>query len=459
MCLRQSRSKLSPCCSSRTKVAQPQRQLRKGGELGSPPFLCPHRLTALLLALCLSLTACVSPGPATDVRSELVQEVRSLLDRRADALSNKDLDAYLAPLSPEARDLESRLAEGSTAVPIEGFSFSLQLSSLQSSQLPVSGVQVTLDYRYAGLPADNVFRVPLIYSIQRRGSELVITESAPGSGGLPIWASRPVTVASSRHFVALSSAGTRDSAGILDVAERARVEVEQAVPFPLDEKFLVVLAQSDTEYQQYLPTGGLGAGPRVAQASTSFQATPDGIRVEGRYMVVNLAGLARERTGLQTFKHELGHLALAKVTMPITPGWVAESAAMYLAGQKTNWTQRVATGNFEDLSFAELSRTRSLGEQDPTGQTAAVQYSYAAGAAGYLTETFGADKYWAFYRSYAEVPPGQLYRSLPSGGSVEETDSLADLASSTTRAGLQQFFGLTEAELDEEVRDWMRRNP
>lgn len=200
------------------------------------------------------------------------------------------------------------------------------------------------------------------------------------------------------------------------------------------------------------------AGPRVAQANTSFKATPQNISIEGRYMVVNLEALEQEQTALQTFKHELAHLALAKMTSPITPGWVSESAAMYLAGQRTNWTQRVARGNFDSVSFAELSRTRHLGEQDPTGQVAAVQYSYAAAAAGYLVETLGLDKYWAFYGSYASVPASAVYRSLPATGSADGPQ-LADLTSTTTSDQLKDVYGLTFAQLDTAVRKWAKLNP
>jgi hypothetical protein len=384
----------------------------------------------------------------------VVREIQALLDSRAAALNNRNPDLYLAPMSPEARSFEETLAKGAQAVPVEGFSFSLNPSSVRSDSFPLTGVQVELSYRYDGLPEDNVFRIPLSYRLERSGSELTITNSALGAGTLPVWAVHPVTVTGTDHLLVLSAEGDAGAGDIMSVAEQARAEVEQALPFEMDSRFLVVLAPTEAEYHRYLPPSGPVAGPRVAQANTSFQSTPREFRVEGRHMVVNLEGLARERTGLQTFKHELAHLALARFTTPAMPAWVAESAAMYLAGQKTNWTQRVATGNFEDLSFAELSRSRSLGDQDPSGQTAARQYSYAAGAAGYLIETFGADRFWEFYRSYADVPAEQLYRSLPSAADAGE-ERLADLAAATTEQALRDHFELTPAGLDAAVRQWL----
>lgn len=59
----------------------------------------------------------------------------------------------------------------------------------------------------------------------------------------------------------------------MSVAEQARAEVQEALPFELDPKSLVVLAQNEVEYYRYLPPAGPVAGPRVAQANTSFQAT------------------------------------------------------------------------------------------------------------------------------------------------------------------------------------------
>ncbi|HEX2150279.1 MAG TPA: hypothetical protein VHI31_08935 [Actinomycetota bacterium] len=405
------------------------------------------------------MTGCSSRGPQTESpeRSEAVRQIQSLLDSRAAALKNRDTDAYLAAISSEARSFEETLEAGARTVPAGDFSFSLVESSVRSNSFPVDGVQVVLSYRYDGLPEDNVFRIPLVYRIDRQGSDLSITDSALGAGTLPIWAVRPVSVTSSDHLLVLSAEGTGAPADIMRVAEQARSEVQEALPFDVDPRFLVVLAQNEAEYHRYLPPAGPVAGPRVAQANTSYQATPQDFRVEGRHIIVNLESLARDRTTLQTFKHELAHLALARFTTPATPAWVAESAAMHLAGQKTNWTQRVATGNFEDLSFAELSRTRSLGEQDPSGQSAALQYSYAAGAAGYLVETFGAGRYWDFYRSYAEVPAQVLYRSLPSDPNAGE-EQLADLAGRTTDQALRDHFDLTTAELDIAVRGWLANN-
>lgn len=357
-------------------------------------------------------------------------------------------------MSPQARSFEKTLAEGARTVPVEGFSFSLIESSVRSNSFPLDGVQTVLSYRFEGLPEENIFRIPFLYRLEHQGSDLSVAQSVLAEGNLPVWAVRPVTVTSTARLLILSAEGAADPADIVSVAEQARAEVEEALPFDLDPKFLVVLAENEAEYRRYLPPAGPVAGPRVAQANTSFRSTPRDFRVEARHIIVNLEGLARDRTGLQTFKHELSHLALAGLTTPAMPAWVAESAAMYLAGQKTNWTQRVATGNFDGLSFADLSRNRSLGDQDPSGETAALQYSYAAGAAGYLVETFGANRYWDFYRSYVEVPAEELYRSLPSGAGAGE-EGLADLGAATTEQNLKEHFDLTTAELDVAVRNWL----
>ena len=410
-----------------------------------------------MLAALAGAAGCGAGSSAEPTPAELTVELQALLDRRAEALDRGDTGAYLAPLAPAAREVETPLAEGAAAVPAGEFSFLISERAIPSGLLPATGIPVSLNYRYEGLPADNVFSVPLVYRVDRTGSELVVTDSQPGAGPVPMWATGPVQATFSEHFLALSRPDLDDVQDILSTAEQARRELEQALPFELDSRFLVVLAADELEYVRFVPPGGMVAGPRVAQANISFRATPEQFHVEGRHILVNLETLARERTGLQTFIHELAHLALAEVTRPITPGWVAESAAMWLAGQKTNWTERVATGNFEDLSFAELSRTRQLGEDDPSGQAAALQYSYAAGAAGYLIETFGADDYWAFYRSYADVPPQVLYQSLPAGGDTGG-DALGDLAARVTGEQLREIFGLTEAELDVEVRNWIRQN-
>lgn len=405
-----------------------------------------------MLLVCLG--AC-GAAPETPV-SAVGPRVQDLLDTRAAALNDRDPGRYLAPVDPGAREFEQRLAEGAAAVPVGGFAFRISPDSLGPGGFPLDGVRAALDYHYEGLPEDNRFTISMLYRIELAGSEPVITRAEP-AGGVPVWAMGPVAVEQSEHFVVLAPAGTEVPDDILQVAERARAEVAAAVPFEVDDRFLVVLAAGDADYLRLLGGASPLAGPRVAQAQTSFEATPEALRIEARHVLVNLQSLARERTGPATFKHELGHLALARVTTPITPGWVAESAAMYLAGQRTNWTQRVATGGFEHLSFAELSRTRELGETDPTGREAALQYSYAAGAAGYLVERFGAGRFWEFYRSYAEVPAADLYRAL--ADRTPGNRAPGDLAAATTSRSLQEIFGMTEAELDTAVRDWIAANP
>ncbi|HEX2178481.1 MAG TPA: hypothetical protein VHL54_03030, partial [Actinomycetota bacterium] len=73
-----------------------------------------------------------------------------------------------------------------------------------------------------------------------------------------------------------------------------------------------------------------------------------------------------------------------------------------------------------------------------------------------LVDTFGAERYWEFYRTYAEVPAAELYERLPVNTTGPEGDeAIEELAVSTTGASLQRLFDLDQGTLDRAVREWM----
>lgn len=98
---------------------------------------------------------------------------------------------------------------------------------------------------------------------------------------------------------------------------------------------------------------------------------------------------------------------------------------MYLSGERRTeeWTHGMSTGIFGRLSFVALSSLRSLDGE---------AYPYANAAVLYLVETFGADRFFEFYRSYK----GQ--------GGADATRSL-----------LLRIYGFDAAALDLRTRDWI----
>lgn len=319
------------------------------------------------------------------------------------------------------------------------------------------GMKVGFTYRYPGLPRDNIFTVPLSYDLVRVGKRWTVTASSVlEEGRLPAWV-QPVSKSESQHFFALSRPDAPRVAESLRLAEQARGKLQAKITFELEPKYVILFARNRAEYEEM--TARASPVSAIAQAETSYEVTTSSIKVESRQIVVNLEKLFADGSALETFQHELGHLALAAETRPFTPSWVGESAAMYLADTRPAalWRAGSRAGRFSSISFRDLTRSTTLGAHDPTGVAATYEYAYSAAAAYYLIETFGADTYWEFYRSYSRVPAGKLYESLPEGTIASENEeAVVNLAVKTTGESLKTYFDLDEPELDQRVRAWIR---
>lgn len=342
-------------------------------------------------------------------------------------------------------------------MPITGIELALANAS-RFDATDTKGVRVSFTYRYQSLPEDNVFRVPLLYDLLRAEGEWIVASSkAEDPALLPAWMTGPLQSATSEHFLALFRPGSVDAARALGLAEQARGKLAAKLP-GLEPKHLMLLAKDRAEYEQLAARRSPVSA--VAQAETSYEVTPASIKVQSRQMVVNMQKLLEDRSEVETFQHELGHLALAQDTRPFTPAWVSESAAMYLADTRpvALWRTGSRRGRFDDISFERLSSASSLGEHDPSGEVASYEYAYSAAAAYSLVESYGADKYWAFYKSYAAVPASRFYEGLPSDRIASERDEfVTKMAVETTDASLKTVFGIDELTLDAKVRAWIKR--
>ena len=388
-------------------------------------------------------------------RNELLALIQELLDERAGQLAARDADAYLEPLDPEARRNELPIAQGFLKVPARDPSFVVQASSLTGSSRRAE-VRTRFQYRYEGLPDDNPFSFPIAYRFRSEQGALRIAESDPGPDQLPIWAGGDVRQHQSTHFLALARPQVSGVEALLATAEGARAALEPLLPQPQDRRSLVVLAASQAEFDQLVSPTPSPVEGRVAQASTILQVTPAEVRVQARHIVVNVQQLAQDRTGPDTFRHELSHLALAPITRPTTPGWVAEGAAMYLAGTRpvAAWAAGARDGSFSSISIDRLNRAPQLGAHRAEGGSTSAEYAYAAAAAWYLVEQFGRERFWDFYRSFSKLAANELYEVLP-GGRVEADDRLGSLRRGSAEAALEAQYGLTPEELDSAVRIWL----
>jgi hypothetical protein len=389
----------------------------------------------------------------------VADRLENFLDERVERLQAKDIQGFLAPSSPAAQEFERPIAIGAVAVPLAGLDLRLDKGALQERGNSLNGVRVDLVYRYEGLPEDNAFRINLAYDFAEVDGKWGVTSAGlkPGAA-LPVWASGPIQTKQSEHFLALYRPELTDSDRILREAEEARSQLDGKITFPLEDKYVILVARDDAEYLT-MSSAMLGPVSAIAQVETSYEVTPDTIRVLSRQMVINSRKLHEDGTALETLRHELGHLAVAQYTRPFTPAWVSESAAMYLAGTRPEsiWRNGLSRNRFDGINIERLTRASNLGEHDSSREGASLEYAYSAAAAWYLVETFGAERYWEFYRSYADVPARDLYERLPENTAVSSGEQAIEaLAVTTTGGALHQLFALDQVTLDQAIRSWMQ---
>jgi len=373
-------------------------------------------------------------------------------------LAAKDIQGFLSTASPAAQEVERPIAIGAVAVPVTGLKMRPHQSALRDPDAALTEIQVDLLYRYEGLPEDNSFRISFLYDFAEVEGTWTVTNAVlrPGTG-LPVWASGPIQSKQSEHFLALYRPELPDPDRILREAEEARAQLDGKITFPLENRYVVIIARDDEEYLT-MSSATLGPVSAIAQVETSYEVTPQTIRVLSRQMVINSRKLHQDGAALETLRHELGHLAVAQYTRPFTPAWVSESAAMYLAGTRpvAIWRNGLRRNRFDGINIERLTRAANLGEHETSREGASLEYAYSAAAAWYLVDTFGAETYWDFYRSYSEVPAQELYDRLPENTTTPEgRQAIEGLAVSTTTESLLRLFNLDPQSLDREIRGWM----
>lgn len=375
--------------------------------------------------------------------------VRVMLRDRAEALNAGDLEGWLAPVAPEARQYEELVGRGALSMPLARVDVTLGTAEVDPGGARFRRAEVALVYRYEGLPEDNVFRLSLRSDIELRDGKWVITatEAHPDAPSEPpIWATGPTETARSPHFLALFRPGLPDVPKLLDTAERSRERLLPRLTLEPDDQHLVVFARDQTEYESM---GGREGS--LAFASSVFR-TPSGgdlERPENREMYVNVVALSDPVRAEEVedrpdalhgvvFEHELGHLALSRFDRMPTPVWLSEAGAMQLAEERRvdDWRKIVEGDLFDELEleFGTLSRAESIN---------GAQYAYANAGASYLIEASGIETFWDFYQNFKAL--GATMTDVPA------------MRGEGAQRLVRRYYGFDLDELDTRTRDYMRK--
>lgn len=419
------------------------------------------RFNATGLASAAVTSAAGSAPPPTvtpTVEQAARRELENLLERQAQALLTGDLNAYLATFAEELHQEQQTIFERSRKMPLSDYQLSISpstvliLSDLERGR-PLD-ITVFIRYRLRGVPEDNPFEHTLRSTFERQNGAWIVSAYEPEKPP-PFWWSGDVVVQETPHFLIM----TRPDAG--DALTKVAQECEQAYrdlqAAGLEPEARLV-AYLTTTQEDFRAQTGLGSRT-LGAALSQYRIAGEQIQVVGRVFYINGEAFTDQPDDggpagrLATIRHELVHLALAHETRPFTPIWLAEGAAMYYAGQLVPDFQRrlVADGQLDSLSLERLTGADSLGAYDLLGQSVGYEYIFSGETVRYLLDTYGADSFREFYRSFTRVPLEKVIDRMPLF-SVGFGSQFGNLSREVTPEALLSVYGVTIADLDAAVK-------
>ena len=409
------------------------------------------------------------PPPATPTPKPsqvAYQRITQMLAQQAQAILDRDEEAYLAPFAPDLREEQRVIFRRMQQVPLSGYT--LELSPNEdlwgADQGEMHRVRVWGRYTLEGIPPDNDFRYTADYDFVQQGDSWQITAVYNGDF-TPFWFLGDVVVDHSPHFLIFTRPEAEARTATLARELEAAYDDLKGKGLPVEPMNVAFFTGPEEDLYDLTGHGGtrlLG----LAVAQYSFENNQ--VHVNSRAFFINGKAFAQHADDLaaggraSTITHEMVHLALSRESRPFIPPWLSEGLAVYYAEQAPPERLRalVTEGRLNDLSLVDLTGAESLGEHDVLGTTVGYEYLYSGAAITYLVQTYGEDKVLAFYRAYSQVPDAELAEKF-SGmfASLLASAHMTQMAQEKTPVLVQQYFGISLEELDAAVKAWLRQRP
>ncbi|WP_055566217.1 hypothetical protein [Streptomyces atriruber] len=298
-------------------------------------------VVALCCALCLAVLAgCGGRGPVPDAAAG---EVRTLLERRAQAVLDGDEKEYDRTERPAqgAEDLFGRLR----AVPLDSWDYRL-------TGLDRDGARATaraeLHYRIKGYDRAPVTAERTL-SLERSGGRWYVTDERPAKkSGEQLWDQGRVTARRGTNSLVL---GVGQSAADLrahrDLADRAVPAVRDAWPGKWPGRIVVLVPRSLAGMAGLL--GAPASGYRGIAAVTTGETGGSG-RAPADRIILNpeAYGVLGDFGKRVVLTHEAAHVATRTETSAATPLWLSEGFA--------DWVGYRGTGRTAAQAAPELRR-------------------------------------------------------------------------------------------------------
>lgn len=403
-------------------------------------------------------TAAPTPTPLNP-EDQARQEMRDLLTQMTQALTNRDRDAYLAAFAPDLHETQGRLFDRMDGLPLEELRIEPgdvdQNGALSGDQAELSGYQAEMSWKVREVDPENVFNANLEYTARRQDGGWQIT--AVG-GQVPFWAYDETEVLRAGAFwIFYRPESAEELPNIEREAQQAFDRVNQELPNRAKPVNVMRVTATEQEFTDLTERSGerfLGV------ASARFRIKKAGITIASQAFFINSAAFEQDpqQDRQRTITHELTHLVLSPETMPYTPAWVSEGAAMFVSDDLplTTISDWYRESGPDTMSLVDLSAKTSFGEHDALDDQTAIDYAYSAFLTKYLVEKYGKDQFFAFYDSFADVPFDTISNDLPRAGDAALLEaSMGNLAQKLAPQQVQDAFGVDLQTLEAEYETWL----
>ncbi|MFC8830267.1 hypothetical protein ACFT9I_33630 [Streptomyces sp. NPDC057137] len=302
-----------------------------------------RRAAAALLGCLLVASGCSAPT-ATDAATGAIQRI---LDRRADALLDRDESGYLAAVDPAADDLlaaERRTYRNLTDVPVRSWEYKVRDVDRSGTRATASA---ELRYRIAGYDSAPVTSARTLELTERDG-RWYVTADRPGEGGVQqLWQQGAVDVVHGRRSLILGVG--QDNARLREiaaVADRAVPAVDEAWPGTWSGRVVVLVPGSVASMAGLL--GASATSYRGIAAVTTGETRQQGSSPADRVIVnPDAYGILGDFGRRVVLTHETTHVATRADTSGATPMWLSEGFSDWAAYRDTSRTDGQAAPELE----------------------------------------------------------------------------------------------------------------
>jgi hypothetical protein len=378
-----------------------------------------RRLALLALASVLTAPAL----PTVRAQEELYAGIRSMLERRAEAVRAGDEEAFMATVAgidPRFEERQRLMIRGFEDLGVSEYGLEISDRFWPELTTPREVAKYGRRARPTILHVEERYRIEG-YDPQLALEDLYLTFVRTDEGwkvasdvdledvglwsGRKLWEYDPVITRASDHFLYVShpeQAGAADD--ILDAAERALGTVEDRWPLPWRKRALILAPTSSEELRRVIQAT-FDVENFVAFAYSSVDRRVD-FDLVGHRIILNWPNFSRYDLGIQEriLAHELLHLATRELTGPMVPGFVDEGIAEWVAGDTdtSEISRRLAAATWDH----ELPRDYEFitGE----GADVTLQYQESFTSAEYAIDRYGMRDVAEFYEILGEsrLAPG-----------------------------------------------------